>query len=118
MPRALIGFDLVSVLAFVAIGRDTHDRAATFGGFIETAAPFLIAVVVGWTAARIWRAPLSLRAGATVAAVTVVVGMAARNLVFGDGTAASFVIVATIFLSGFILGWRLLAGRFVPSGAM
>ena len=33
--------------------------------------------------------------------------MLLRNLVFDDGTATAFVIVATLFLALFIVGWRL-----------
>jgi hypothetical protein len=37
----------------------------------------------------------------------IVGGMLLRNLVFGDGTATSFVIVATVFVGLFVVGWRL-----------
>jgi uncharacterized membrane protein required for colicin V production len=33
--------------------------------------------------------------------------MLLRNLLFDDGTATAFVIVATLFLGVFIVGWRL-----------
>jgi hypothetical protein len=36
--------------------------------------------------------------------------MLLRNLVFDDGTAASFVIVASVFLGTFLVGWRAIAG--------
>ena len=50
--------DLVAVVVFVAIGRRSHDE----GGNVVTetaavAAPFLIALAVGWLAARAWRRP-------------------------------------------------------------
>ena len=46
--------------------------------------------------------------GAVVLVCTVVVGMLLRRVI-GDGTAASFVIVATTVLSLMLLGWRLIA---------
>ena len=39
--------------------------------------------------------------------IVIVAGMLLRNLVFDDGTATAFVIVATLFLALFIVGWRL-----------
>jgi hypothetical protein len=33
--------------------------------------------------------------------------MVVRRLVFDDGTAAAFVVVATVFLGVFLVGWRL-----------
>ena len=42
---------------------------------------------------------------------TVAVGMLLR-VVSGQGTAAAFIVVALAFLGLFMLGWRLLAGRF------
>jgi hypothetical protein len=36
--------------------------------------------------------------------------MVLRNLVFDNGTATSFVLVASIFLGTFIVGWRAVAG--------
>ena len=57
-----------------------------------------------------WKRPTDWRTGIGVWAIVVVVGMLVRNLVFGDGTAAAFVIVATLFLALFIVGWRLAFG--------
>ncbi len=42
--------------------------------------------------------------------MTLVAGMVLRNVVFGDGTATSFVIVAALFLALFLIGWRLAFG--------
>jgi hypothetical protein len=46
-----------------------------------------------------------------VCAVTLVVGMVLRRVVFDDGTAWSFVVVATLFLALFLIGWRIVAHR-------
>jgi uncharacterized membrane protein len=47
-----------------------------------------------------------VRAGVAVLTSTVVLGMLWRHWVAGDGTAVTFVVVATSFLGAFMLGWR------------
>ena len=110
IARAAV-LDIVGVLAFVAIGRRNHDEGTAIGAVLSVAAPFLIALAVAWAGSRAWRAPQSLRAGITVWATTVVVGLALRRLVFDHGIATPFVIVATLFLGSAFLGWRLVARR-------
>ena len=107
-----VGIDVFSVTLFVAIGRREHERASTLAGLIETAAPFLIALAVAWLVLRAWRRPTEWRTGLGIWAVTLTAGMVLRNLVFGDGTATSFVIVAAAFLALFLVGWRLAFGLF------
>ncbi|CAN5351229.1 hypothetical protein BH23ACT3_BH23ACT3_19030 [soil metagenome] len=107
--------DVASVVVFVAVGRRNHDQDPGLAGVFATAAPFLIALAVGWLVARAWYAPMSLRTGVVVWLTTVVGGMLLRNLVFDDGTAASFVVVATAFTAACLLGWRLASKLFRPS---
>jgi hypothetical protein len=106
LPLAL-GLDTFSVVLFVAIGRREHERDSAIAGLIGTAAPFLIALALGWLVLRAWRRPTAWATGIGVWAVTIVAGMLLRNLVFDDGTATSFVIVAASFLALFLIGWRL-----------
>jgi hypothetical protein len=106
VPLAL-GIDVFSVTLFVAVGRREHDRDPGIAGLIETAAPFLIALAVAWLVLRVWQRPTDWRIGVGICAITVAAGMLLRNLVFGDGTATSFVIVTTLFLALFLVGWRL-----------
>lgn len=101
--------DSASVVVFVAAGRRTHEQDPGIAGLLATAAPFLIALAVGWLIARAWNAPMSMRTGLIVWATTIVGGMLLRNLVFGDGTATSFVVVATAFTAACLLGWRLVS---------
>ncbi len=103
------GLDTAVVVTFVSIGRRTHDQDDAVAGLINTAAPFLIALAVAWLLWRVWRHPDSLASGYQVWLTTVAVGMLLRNLVFGDGTALSFIVVATAFLGTFLMGWRLIA---------
>mgnify|MGYP001387874682 CR=1 FL=1 len=104
------GIDVCAVLAFVAIGRASHDEALNPIGFAGTAWPFLVGLAAGWAAVRAWRRPEALvPTGVAVWAATIVIGMVLRA-VTGQGTAAAFVVVASLFLGAVLLGWRLVAG--------
>ncbi|MEV0665248.1 DUF3054 domain-containing protein [Actinomadura luteofluorescens] len=111
--------DVLCVLVFVAIGRASHEEAASLGGFLSTAWPFLVGLGAGWGLSRAWRRPEGLLpVGVGVWVSTVAVGMLLRVLA-GQGTALAFVIVASVFLGAALLGWRLLvrvaAARKVPA---
>lgn len=108
---ALLWLDLVVVFVFVVAGRRTHAEAETLSGVVRTAAPFVLALLAGWTVTRAWTRPASLSVGAGVLLVTVVAGMVIRNVLFEEGTATTFIVVATLFLALGLLGWRLLATR-------
>jgi hypothetical protein len=105
LPLA-IGLDVFVVVLFVAIGRRSHDESGAFTAVIETALPFLLGLGAGWGVARVWRRPTKILTGVVIWPVTVLVGMIVRNLVFDRGTATSFVVVATLFLGLFLVGWR------------
>ena len=105
-----VGIDVFSVTLFVAVGRREHERDSAIAGLIATAAPFLLALALAWVLLRAWRRPTDWRTGVGVWAITLVAGMILRNLVFGDGTATSFVIVAASFLALFLVGWRVAFG--------
>lgn len=101
--------DVACVVVFVAIGRANHGEADSASGFLETAWPFLLALVIGWVVVRAWRRPTGVvPVGLGVWVVTVAGGMVLRAL-SGQGTAFAFVIVATVFLGVTLLGWRALA---------
>jgi len=100
--------DIVLILAFAAIGRDAHHREEPVLGVLLTAWPFLAGAALGWIAARAWRSPLSvLRAGVPAWLGSVVAGMLLRALT-GQTVVLPFIIVATIALAVFLLGYRLL----------
>jgi Protein of unknown function (DUF3054) len=107
--------DAALVLVFVALGRTSHDEGNMFSGTLSVAAPFLIALALGWIVARAWKQPLALRTGVVVWITTVVAGMVLRHTVFDRGTALAFIIVATLFTGLFLVGWRAVAGRVVAS---
>jgi len=107
VARAMVA-DVAVVLVFVAVGRRTHDGTSAPAGVADTAAPFLVGLLVGWLAVVVSRLePTSVRAGGVVLASTVVLGMLWRHTIAGDGTPAAFVLVATAFLALSLLGWRL-----------
>ncbi|MEO7370445.1 MAG: DUF3054 domain-containing protein [Ilumatobacteraceae bacterium] len=107
--------DVASIVVFVAIGRRNHDEGEAVDGILRVAAPFLIALVVGWLVARAWARPMQVEAAFIIWPITVAVGMVLRNLVFDRGTALPFIIVATLFTGLLLIGWRMIvagvAGR-------
>ncbi len=101
--------DTALVLAFVAIGRQSHDEGSAVVGFLTTAWPFLAGAAAGWLIARAWRAPLRLApTGVVVWASAVVLGMLLR-IVSAQGVQLSFVIVTAVVLAVFLVGWRAVA---------
>jgi hypothetical protein len=106
------GIDTASVVLFVAIGRREHDEGTAITGLISTAAPFLLGLLLAWLVVRAWRAPTAVTTGLLIWPITVAAGMLLRRLVFGDGTALAFVIVAGVFLGLTLVGWRALAALF------
>jgi uncharacterized membrane protein YbjE (DUF340 family) len=104
------GIDIVSVVVFVALGRKSHDESGSvIGGTLKIAAPFLIALAVGWLAARAWQAPAAVRSGLIIWLVTVIGGMLLRKFAFDRGTAVPFIIVTAVFTLLLLVGWRALA---------
>jgi DUF3054 family protein len=107
--RLALVLDCCCVLAFVIIGRASHEHGESLGGIASTAWPFLAGLAGGWLACRAWRRPAALfPAGVGAWLGTVAVGMVLR-VVAGQGTAVAFVLVALGFLGLFLLGWRLVA---------
>ena len=101
--------DVLAVVVFVLAGRRTHDEGLTVAGVAGVAAPFLIALAVGWVVLRAWRRPFDPAIGLGLAVITVALGMVLRNLAWDRGTATSFVIVAAIMVGGLLVAWRALA---------
>ena len=100
--------DIVLILAFAAIGRDAHHREEPVLGVLLTAWPFLAGAAAGWVIARVWRSPLSVvRAGVPVWLGSLVGGMILRALT-AQTVVIPFVIVATLALAVFLVGYRLL----------
>ncbi len=105
-PTIAASLDALCIVIFVAIGRRNHDESSSMGGILETAAPFAIALFLAWVLVRAWRQPTTVRTGLMIWPIVIVAGMLLRHFVFDDGTAASFIVVATVFLGLFLVGWR------------
>lgn len=113
LPRAIGAFllDALLVILFAAIGRRSHDESGAAAGVLSTAGPFLAGLVLGWAVSLAVRrsAPLSVHSAVSVWFATVFFGMVLRVLT-GRGIAVSFVIVASVVLAVFLLGWRWAVG--------
>lgn len=104
-PALAAGIDTVLVLVFAATGRASHDEAV-LSGLARTAWPFLAGLALGWLIARAWTAPLRLNPTGLIIWVSTVAGGMVLRVVSDQGTAVSFIIVASIVLGVFLLGWR------------
>jgi len=107
--KAALVADVVVVLVFATVGRASHEEGLTLLGVARTAWPFLVgtAAGLGW-AAYAHDDPRTIKVGVRVWLLTLIVGMVLRRLT-DAGTAASFVVVATVVLGVLFLGWRLVA---------
>ena len=103
--------DIAAIVVFVAIGRRNHNEGEAIDGILTVAAPFLIALGVGWIVARAWTRPMQVETAFIIWPVTVALGMVLRHLVFDRGTALPFIIVATLVTGAFLVGWRMVAHR-------
>jgi Protein of unknown function (DUF3054) len=103
--------DIVAIIVFVAIGRRNHNEGTAVDSILTVAAPFLIALGVGWIVARAWTRPMQVDAALIIWPITVGLGLVLRNLVFDRGTALPFIIVATAVTGLFLVGWRMIAAR-------
>lgn len=98
---AALAVDVLLVLLFAGIGRNTH--ALDPAGVLQTAWPFLAGLLLGWAAWQVHRAPFVLwPRGIALWLTTVAVGMGLRVLV-GEGTAPSFVLVTLGVLAVLLL---------------
>ncbi|MBA8823575.1 hypothetical protein FHX42_000904 [Saccharopolyspora lacisalsi] len=101
--------DLVVVLLFVLIGRGSHEEGNALVGVVATLWPFAVGTLVGWLVGRGPRHPVSVvPTGLVVWVATVVIGMVLRWAT-GSGTPVSFIVVTSVFLGVFMLGWRAVA---------
>lgn len=101
--------DVVLIIVFAALGRDTHAHGVDPAGVLLTASPFIAAALAGWALLRLWRRPASLWPhGVILWLITAGGGLAVRALA-GGGTAFSFQLVTFGVLGAFLLLPRLAA---------
>jgi FtsH-binding integral membrane protein len=90
----------------VVIGTRNHKTDTGISGILFVAAPFWIAMSLTHLAPLLQRKNRQDPNPYMVWGYTVIMGMLLRNMVFNRGTAAAFVIVATVFLGITMFGWR------------
>lgn len=103
--------DLVCVLALALGGRSTHEPDETAWVVLVIAWPFAVAAILAHVgliradrrSTRVWPE------GVVIVAVTYALGMLLRAL-SGRGLATGFLVVAALFLTATMLGWRLVVG--------
>lgn len=109
LPVALtIVIDVILVAVFCVIGRLSHAEGvfSDIPGLLNTTWPFLVATLAAHAVMLIRGTQADrMLPGAVIWAVTVVLGLLLRAL-SGQGTALAFMIVATLTLALFLLGWR------------
>lgn len=104
--------DAAVLAVFVLLGRAEHDSGSSLIGYVATLAPFIIGLAIAWLAVAEVRAqPLAGRSGLIVWACAVLIGLAVRRVVFGDGIALAFIIVAAAFTGLGLNGWRAIVRR-------
>jgi len=98
--------DMAVLVVFVVVGRRSHHEDAGVAGFLRVWWPFALALVVAWSVAGLWRAPLAW--GRVVAAwlVTVGLGMTLRIVIEEREFKIAFLIVTLVFVGAGMLGWR------------
>lgn len=107
--------DVVLIVLFALIGRGSHGEAVTAGGIWQTAWPFLAGWAIGYVTTGAWVRALRLWPTAVVIWIlTVGLGMVLRvwnhqGVDHGNPLPISFVIVASVVLALFLLGWRVVA---------
>jgi hypothetical protein len=112
VPRWVARFaflvDLLVLVIFVVVGRGSHDEGSGVEGFLRVWWPFALGLVVGTAATRLWKHPFERPRVIATSLVTVAIGVVLRIAVQDRDFKVSFVIVATIFIGGVMLGWRAL----------
>ncbi|MDY6055415.1 DUF3054 domain-containing protein [Micrococcus sp.] len=109
-PWLALAADAVLVVVFVAVGQRQHLSGGGIGPLLQTAAPFLVALVVASLATAVWHTWHRIWPhGVLVVAGTVALGMTLRVWWGLGGAPTSFVLVATATLSAFLLARRTLS---------
>lgn len=102
--------DLVCVLAFASAGKSSHEAGDSDWVVLAIVWPFAVAALVAHLglASRRRATARPWPAGVVVLGTTYVVGMLLR-VAEGRGIALGFLVVALVFLTLTMLGWRLAA---------
>jgi uncharacterized membrane protein (GlpM family) len=102
--------DFAVIVVFVAVGRRSHHEDAGTAGFFRVLWPFAVGLVIGWLATGLYRAPMAFRRAVPAWLITVAVGVGLRIVVQGHDFAPTFIVIASLFIGGCMLGWRGVVG--------
>ncbi len=109
--KVSMAIDFAWVLLFVAVGRHNHENGIRLNGILSTLWPFAVGLIVGWFFLKVTRRKVVARiSGSYLVLLVVAIGMLLR-VISGQGITGSFVLVATTFLSIFLIGWREIYNR-------
>ena len=107
MPWLLL--DVAWLVAFAALGRQSHGEGESLAGIAAVAWPFLVGYLVGAFALRLGRTPRSIGRAIPVWAVTIAIAMAIRTVQKGRAPELDFVLVAAGFAGVGMIAWRVVA---------
>ena len=107
MKRWFWLLDLLVVVSFVVIGRDSHGFANDLAETSRVALPFILALSMGIGTVMAWTDPVGWLAGIGIAFMTVIGGLLLRRYLFDGGVATTFVLLTTGWMIAWMVGWRL-----------
>ena len=101
--------DVVLISLFALLGHVSHYGALSPSGIVDTALPFLLAYLAATAITRPWRRPLALLRTAVPLWIGTTAGGLILRVLFGEGAAPSFQIVAFGVLGLFLIVPRAIA---------
>ena len=101
--------DIAWIVLFAMLGRRSHGTETGLVAVAATAGPFLAGYAVAIAITRLRTSPSALGRGAVAVAITLVIGMAIRTILYGRVPDPAFIVVATVVLAAGMLGWRVVA---------
>jgi Protein of unknown function (DUF3054) len=105
-PSVAVLADLAVLVLFVVVGRRSHHEDAGVAGFLRVWWPFAVALVLAWSIAGLWRAPLAWSRVVAAWLITVGLAMALRIAIEDREFKIAFTIVTLLFVGAGMLGWR------------
>jgi hypothetical protein len=103
--------DAAILVAFVGIGRRSHNEGSALDEFLRVLWPFAVGLVLAYAVTQLWRSPLDLPRAAVAWLVTVGVGETLRLAVQDRELKIGFLVVALIWFGALMVGWRYVVRR-------
>lgn len=101
--------DVVWILLFALLGRESHEGDTAALAVLGVAWPFLAGYAATALVVGLRRRPRSAGRGAVVWLGSVAGGMAIRTVLEGRLPETAFIVVALLFLGAGLVGWRVVA---------